>query len=420
MDQLCTPTRRYQDLWEECTNAPFEYTEVQLAVHVPEFLIYHWDWEALGAFLIGGVTPKIMWITENTFLVVEENENDFDFDRSMRQSGARSCIVAKIQAASGQEETLILAQLEREDISTGGEVSIFWRALANSNSVKLTVQTGLEANQYDMQVLPSGPILSQFLRESPSLQVLEFDMFDFKEEHCRALATLQRQDLKVVFSECSFKPKNAKDTFIEWFRYNQVVTELDRCKMGKNSIIGALSGNNSVKQLTIGEPGGRSDAEEIRSLTQALPGNMGIEHLMILSFKMSDETWSLLFRSLSTHPRINCLSFTYLLPPLTNESNTTWANAILQMLHLNTVIHTIELSDFFYNEEMYQPILPRLEMNRTYFEVQRQAVKRADPSIRPQLLGRALFVVRYNPELIFLFLSENVPAFVRTYEEDNI
>jgi hypothetical protein len=88
------------------------------------------------------------------------------------------------------------------------------------------------------------------------------------------------------------------------------------------------------------------------------------------------------------------------------------------MLYSNTMVHTIELPDAYTDEEVYQnSILPRLEMNRTCFEVQRQAVKRADPSIRPQLLGRALHVVRYNPELVYLFLSENVPAFVRTEEE---
>jgi hypothetical protein len=59
-------------------------------------------------------------------------------------------------------------------------------------------------------------------------------------------------------------------------------------------------------------------------------------------------------------------------------------------------------------------------MNRNCFEVQRQAVKRADPSIRPQLLGRALYKVRYNPNLLFRFLLENVPAFVRTDEEEEI
>jgi hypothetical protein len=94
-------------------------------------------------------------------------------------------------------------------------------------------------------------------------------------------------------------------------------------------------------------------------------------------------------------------------------------NAIVQMLHLNTVVQTIDLFHGFDAEEVYRnSILPRLEMNRGCFEVQRQAVKRADPSIRPQLLGRALHVVRYNPELVFLFLSENVPAFVRTEEKE--
>jgi hypothetical protein len=96
-------------------------------------------------------------------------------------------------------------------------------------------------------------------------------------------------------------------------------------------------------------------------------------------------------------------------------------NPILQMLHLNTVVHTINLPNAFANEEAYQnSILPRLEMNRSCFEVQRLFVKRADPSIRPQLLGRALHKVRYNPNLVFQFLSENVPAFVRTEEEEDV
>jgi hypothetical protein len=94
--------------------------------------------------------------------------------------------------------------------------------------------------------------------------------------------------------------------------------------------------------------------------------------------------------------------------------------AIVQMLHLNTVIQSIELPDAMSYEEVFRnSILPRLEMNRTCFEVQRQAVKRADLSVRPQLLGRALHVVRYNPNLPFQFLSENVSAFVRIEEEDS-
>jgi hypothetical protein len=188
------------------------------------------------------------------------------------------------------------------------------------------------------------------------------------------------------------------------------------------STLAALSGNNSVKKLTISEHA-QFYAEEMRALLQALLDNLGIEDLSLICLESDDKTWSLLFRSLSAHPRIKRVSLLYnssnSRAPLSADSKRTRMNAILQMLHLNTVMHTITLPDAFNDEAVYRnSILPRLEMNRSYFRVQRRAVKRADPSIRPQLLGRALHVVRYNPDLVFRFLSENVPAFVRTEEED--
>jgi hypothetical protein len=165
----------------------------------------------------------------------------------------------------------------------------------------------------------------------------------------------------------------------------------------------------------------------MRSMLQALPSSTGIEKLTMVNVgvKLSDEIWSLLFRSLSTHPRIEHVSFDEqfdLLGEKATESKIPRMNAILQMLQQNTVVHTIDISmpyDSFAYEEVYQnSILPRLEMNRNCFEVQRRALKRADPSIRSQLLGRALYVVRYNPNLVFRFLSENVPAFVRIEVEE--
>jgi hypothetical protein len=282
--------------------------------------------------------------------------------------------------------------------------------------------------ELDRTGLPSGPLLSQLLRESPSLQVLHFRVFDFMEEHCRALVTLQRTDLEVKFMYCAFEPQNAEDSFIEWLRSNQVVTELECCQMGSH-ILSALSGNNSVKKLTIYNNSSKFGEDEMHSLIQALPGNLGIEHLCLrcLSyFEFSDETWILFFRSLSTHPRIKLFSaygawirnHRSLSTALSTASKTTVLNAIIQMLHLNTVIQRIDLPRGLSHEEVYRnSILPRLEMNRSFFEVQRQAVKRADLAIRPQLLGRALHVVRYNPNLVFHILLENVPLFVRMEED---
>jgi hypothetical protein len=336
--------------------------------------------------------------------------NEFEFDVS-EEGIHRRCIAAEIQATGGQEETLILAQTFNAH-RMNGEGSVFWRAVATSNSFKLRID-----NEDADRLGPSSPFLSKFLRENLSLQHLHLWRIHLKEEHCRALATLERTDIKMALTYCIIEPENAENTFIDWFRHNQVVTELVCCVFQdiRGCFFSALSGNTSVKKLEISRP----SEEEILSLRQALPGNMGIEHLNLTSFKFSDETWSPLFRSLAKHPRIKLLSLSqsWWLEDLSAESKSTMMKAILQMLHLNTVVQTIELPEFVNDEVVYQNFIrPRLEMNRTCFEVQRQAVKRADPSIRPQLLGRALHAVRYNADLVFQFLSENVPAFVRKEE----
>jgi hypothetical protein len=414
MEKFFTPTRRYQDRFEDDRDdddGPFEYTEVELAVAVEEFLLHFLDWKGLWAFLTGGVKQRILWITKYAFLVVEESGNVFQF----HDDAPGRAIEVNFRGSSGQEQTLVLACGDGSIVSIV-EADVFWRAMTASNSIQVTIRGIREGN---LDLPPSGPILSQFLQESLSLQVLVFHGVLFKEEHCRALATLQRTDLKIKLSFCTIEPLDAEDAFIEWFRNNQVVTELDSCVMG-GRIISALSGNKSIKKLTMASYSTDSSYyEEIRSLAQALPGNMGIEHLAIDldldigSLKKSDETCRLLFRSLTMHPRIHFLSIL----SYSGIAKSTIMNAILQMLHLNTVVQTIELPGRIRREALYQnSILPRVEMNRRQFQVQRQALKRADPSIRPQLLGRALHVVRYNSNLTFLFLSENVPAFVRAGE----
>jgi hypothetical protein len=126
------------------------------------------------------------------------------------------------------------------------------------------------------------------------------------------------------------------------------------------------------------------------------------------------------------HPRLESLSVpfqstNYILRQILSAAcKTKRMQVVLEMLQHNTVIQTIDLADHFRDVDVYlNDILPRLEMSRSCFEVQRHFMKLADPSIRPQLLGRALHVVQYNPELVFRFLSENVPAFVRIEEEED-
>jgi hypothetical protein len=419
MEQFFKPTRFFQDLWEEDQededededdNAPF--AEVKLSVPVETFLNYSWDFADLFAFASSGAKPKIMWIGDVGDGVVLTVDADSSLVELMN---SRSRPVLADLTKNDQKHTLTLFEIGDNSYVKTGALAVFWHAVATSNCVKLRMQ----------EWLVSGSILAQFLEGSPSLEILHLDGIEFNEDHCRALALLQRTDLEVKLDTCTLKSQHhANGSCVEWLRHSQIVTELKYCFM-ERGLLSALSGNNSIKRLSISKKMilSESHEEKMHSLLQALPGNMGLENLIVLDSAMSDETWILLFRSLWAHPRINSLSTTSITRHLTQESKTAIMNAILQMLRHNTVVHKINLpfQHVFNDQALYQnAILPRLEMNRSYFEEQRRALKRADPSIRPQLLGRALHVVRYNPDLVFRFLAENVPTFVRIEEEKEI
>jgi hypothetical protein len=414
MEKFFEPIRRLQKRWRG--DDPFDYAEVQLTIPVEDFLFYRWDWEDLCEFAsgAGSVLRKIIWIEDNTCFAF----GDLDDLPESFHNYTRCPLFARTMATSCcyWEPMLTIFQNDDSALSTGA-CSVFWRALRTSNKVKLCIENNEGHLSRGPGNLSSGPDLSQFLRGSPSLQFLQFSGAHFKEDDCYALATVQRTDLNVEFLQCKLEPQGAQDIFIDWFQKNQIVTKLEDCCV-ESSFLSALSGNNSVKRLSFIQKGEFVE-EHMRSLARALPGNRGIEDLALKYF--FGETASLLFPSIAMHPRIKCLHISsyYYLPCIAAKLKTTMLNAILQMLHLNTVLHTIYLPPTFTDEEVYQnSILPRLEMNRSCFEVQRQAMKRADPSIRPQLLGRALHKVRYNPNLFFRFLLENVPAFVRTDEEE--
>ena len=95
---------------------------------------------------------------------------------------------------------------KHETLKAAEAWNVFWRAIGTNKSAKITIQGD---DSYTIQ-LPPGPILLQFLRERPSPQVLDFCEFSFMEEHCRALATLERTDLEITLNHCALVPQNAQ------------------------------------------------------------------------------------------------------------------------------------------------------------------------------------------------------------------
>jgi hypothetical protein len=97
-----------------------------------------------------------------------------------------------------------------------------------------------------------------------------------------------------------------------------------------------------------------------------------------------------------------CLSMLHGKHSQSAKSTTNRINAIFQMLKRKTVVCGINLAIAFNEVVVYRnSILSRLEMNHTCFEVQRQAVKRPDISIRPQLLtGVVCGQIQSEPSLL--------------------
>jgi hypothetical protein len=294
---------------------------------VEELLNLRWDWEDLLDLANDedDVLEKVIWITDNTFLVMgHASDITIGYDNpyyTILYASSR-------ESSGGQEHILNCITRFDADVSIGA-CSVFWRAIETiSNSVTLTIGNGRPG-----RVGPSGPVLSQLLRRSPSLQDVCLHQFDFKEEQCRALATLQRTGLKIKLSRCAieFQDSQQEYDFIEWFRHNQIVTELDGCNM-ESSILCALSGNNSVKRLVFPLRSNLGD-ERIRALTQALATNQGIEDLDLSGAGMNEEACRLLLHALTTHPRIKVLSIgTHYRAHMTDSARSTTMHAIIRML----------------------------------------------------------------------------------------
>jgi hypothetical protein len=78
------------------------------------------------------------------------------------------------------------------------------------------------------------------------------------------------------------------------------------------------------------------------------------------------------------------------------------------MVQLNTVLHTIQLSEGQYDQQFYDEMMhPYLETNR--YRPRVHAITKADISLRRPLLGLALLTesVRNTSNLLWMFLSGN-------------
>jgi hypothetical protein len=137
------------------------------------------------------------------------------------------------------------------------------------------------------------------------------------------------------------------------------------------------------------------------------------------NFRMNDDSLSILCESLKAHPTLIILELPNSPFGLSDKRKANRMRMLAEMVQQNTVLHTIRLSEHEQDEQIYtQEICPYLEVN--LYRPRVLAVKKTtERPFREKVLGRALHCVKSSPNLVWMFLSENVDAFARSEEEES-
>jgi hypothetical protein len=392
MESLFSPTTRYRDLLNERApnhvTLPENFREVELSVSLEELkLSRHATWDAFVEFVRG---DKVVWMAPGVFISV-------------------SC--SRYHHNKLYPQLLHLAQLQ-----TSAKLSVFASCAQQAVETCDFVVHLLAASEHPIvacwgtrQILPvSGSGLLDLATKTSHARLRELSLryLILDESHCRTLATASHDNLQVGLFNCSFADAGT-NTVLHSLQHDQGPTELFQCWIDAGSLASALGRNRGLKRLTMNQDLVES---EMLAIGQALATNQGLEHLSLCGQSISDNNWNTMCNSLRTHLKLKSLDLFHTQDVLwTEKKRATRIRAVAAMLLSNTVLEKIYFSPSEVDEQLFKDVIsPRLEMNRSLFESQRQAVQLVPCSQRPKLLGRALYAVRYNPNLVWMFLSENI------------
>jgi hypothetical protein len=274
------------------------------------------------------------------------------------------------------------------------------RLLAASvvHSVQLNVW-----NYHEYQMI-NAPTLAYLIEQCQSLKPLVLEKLEMDEHHCRALGAYSGSGLKIELIRCKLTSAGAR-ALAEVLGRNRGPTKLDYCDIDFFVLADGLRGNSRLKSFRRGF----SDNSSVVAIAAALRENQGLVELELRSsrFNMNDEAWGALCDSLKTHPTLEVLDLLHGIPPITADVITSRTQALVEMIKVNTSIHTLRVNSCYRGHDIYRgSVIPYLEMNR--FRPRVLAIQKARPIVyRAKVLGRALLAVRTDPNRFCMLLSEN-------------
>jgi hypothetical protein len=407
IEALFRPSTRFRDSnYYRRGRLPEGWTEIELLPHLTpldilatgvtwhEFLIFLWN--------------KIMWMTPNVYVCVTWMSVEDD-------------------------PFLLFLSADGGNISLRVHVTPYTADAAATETYDFAVRLLATSEERDLHILGcddeapplSGAALSLFFQESrSSLQKVTLRRMALSEDHCLALATMSRLDVEVTISHCRLTD-DAAGAFVECLQSDRGLVNLNWCRIDSQIIANALTGDSRVTRLKPCFVDGTDDAEKA-ILFRALANNSGLVDLNLGGCSISDNNWSVLCESLQAHPTLTTLGLYATTPRspagaeimLSAEQKALRIRLLAEMMQGHTLLQTITLSEGQYDQQIYQEtIQPFLETN--IYRPRVLAVKKTkDRSFREKILDRAVYSVRNNPNLVWMLLSENVDAFVRSEEEE--
>jgi hypothetical protein len=398
MEALFRPSARLRDLHPNC-NLPEGFTELELlpGLIAENILATGVTWKDFFRFLDGKlvlIAPGVYISSEAFYVGGDPWVLSLEGDGVYVRSGAAAA------AATATCDFLV-------------------RLLATCESHGVSI----EACHSTVPPPMSGAGLSLFFQESRScLRQVTLYYMALSADQCRALATMSRLDVELKIIECSLAD-DAAVAFAECLQSDRGPMKLHYCTLDNQILANALSGDSRVTRFT---PDNWTNDANMAILFTALANNRGLVDLDLGVVSISDDNWIVLCESLKTHLTLTNLdlSNTSLRSPfgvkivLADNDKAHRTNAIAEMVQRNTVLHTIHLWERERDQKIYaEEILPYLETN--LYRPRVLAVKKTiERPFREKVLGRALHCVKSNPNLVWMFLSENVDAFGRSEEQE--
>jgi hypothetical protein len=252
--------------------------------------------------------------------------------------------------------------------------------------------------------------MAYLMEQCQSLTALKLEKVALDEDHFRALGDFSKPGLEIELKDCEIT--GDAEVLAEVLASNQGPTKLDCCRMDYSVFANGLRGNSRLKSLKRSITNNR-DADvnqEVLVIAGALKENKGLVELDFINWfgGMSDECWNAVCDSLKTHPTLEVLEFEFEIqparPPAVLRSR---IQAIVDMLKVNMSIHTIHVTDYYSEHELFRgSVVPYLETNRLRPRV--RAIQKACPiSYRAKVLGRALVATRTDVNSFWMLLSGN-------------